>query len=164
MKHTSNDVLRNITSDYLSNLDVTNPPDPATIEQDILMETAKQFELSNSVQPKGAKWRIPTKLNAIQVAKIMLHLYPIKCISTAGVSADKSYDLLAIYQTSGRDEGIYVTDDDVFKRIMLQYNFTMSPKEMSDCLALLKIEAEHTGRTTDQDLIAVNNGISLITL
>lgn len=159
MKHTSNDVLRNITSDYLSNLDVTNPPDPATIEQDILMETAKQFEMSNSVQPKGAKWRTPTKLNAIQVAKIMLHLYPIKCISTAGASADKSYDLLAIYQTSGRDEGIYVTDDDVFKRIMLQYNFTMSPKEMSDCLALLKIEAEHTGRTTDQDLIAVNNGI-----
>ena len=80
----------------------------------------------------------------------------VKC---GGENADPSYDLLAMYQTSGRDRGIYITDETEFKRIAKLYNYSVTSRELADVMDMLMIDAPRVLRCTDKDLIAVNNGI-----
>ena len=138
MARTRNETIRDITIEYLNNIDVDNPPKPADIEGDLIDEIEKAFELENSVRNKNNKWSIPTMLNPSQIADIMKTLYPICCIACAGNNADASYDLLAIYQTDGPDEGIYVTNEQIFNNIARQYNYNLTTKDLKEILSILK--------------------------
>lgn len=161
MARTMNQVIREVTLDYLKNdiPDVNNPPSPSTIESTILERLAVIFELENSKRQPGNRWRIMQKLNFMQIADIMAYLYRIVCVKTAGPSASSDFDLLAVYQTDGQDEGIYVTDTEVFRRIAKDYNYTITKSEFEECMIALRDLVPHKVCCRDKDLIAVNNGI-----
>lgn len=160
MEHTISDVLRVVTQQYLDQINTAAPPSPEKIESDLLTAIQLVFTQENLGLPKGAKWHIPQKLTFSQIAEIMARLYPICRIATSGEGADPAYDLLAIYQTSGPDEGIYVTSDEVFRRIARSYNYTISRKEFEDDLmTALRDIVPRKKRCHDKNLIAVNNGI-----
>lgn len=159
MARTKNETIRNITSEYLDGIDMDNLPSPADIEGDLLDMITAEFELINNTRPKTSKWQTPTTLSASQIADIMGHLYPICCIACAGNNADTSYDLLAIYQDDGPDEGIYVTNELVFHNIARQYNYNLTTKDISEIMSILKDQSPRKKRCTNRDLIAVNNGI-----
>ena len=126
MARTINQVIRETTLNYLSSINVTNPPSPQQIEEDILSLQNTEFENENKNRPPGSKWRIAQKLNFVQIATIMAQLYDICCIKTAGAGASSDFDLLAIYQEDGPNRGIYVTDTEAFRRIVKQYNYTIT--------------------------------------
>ena len=159
MEHTINDVLRTTTQDYLSTLDPSNPPSPAVIESQLLDEIKTAFDLENAIKAKGNKWKIPQALEFQQIADIVATLYPVCCIATAGAGADSSYDLLAIYQTTGPDEGIYVTSDEVFRSLARSYNYKLTTKEFNEFMVALRDIVPRKYRCHDDNLIAVNNGI-----
>ena len=159
MARTKNDTVRQITEDYLQNINTSNPPSPHDIEGDLLDTIMQYFETENAMRPKNAKWPIPTALSATQIADIMLTLYPICCIACAGNNADSSYDLLAVYCSYGPNEGIYVTNEQEFYKIAMQYNYNLSSKDMSEILSILRNKAPRKTRCSNRDYIAVNNGI-----
>ena len=159
MEATMSDVLRTTTLNYLSTIDKSQPFYPAQIEAELLLEVKQAYDSMNQVRPKGEKWRIPQHLSFSQIADIMAYLYPICRIPTAGEGTDPSYDLLAIYQTDGPDEGIYVTSEDTFRIIAKQYNYELTSHEFNECMITLRTLVPRKKRCRSEQLIAVNNGI-----
>ena len=143
MAHALNQVIRDVTLNYLDSIDVDNPPTEQTIEVDILEALATEIRTINATREPGTKWKIPQKLNYSQFADIMAHLYEICCIKTAGPGASADFDLLAIYISDCADEGIYVTDAEVFRRIVKKYNYTITQKEFNECMAALRDLVPH---------------------
>ena len=159
MARTINQVIRDTTLNYLNKIDVDNPPHPNVIESEILAELADIFETENNKRQPGNRWRIMQKLNFMQIADIMAYLYEIVCVKTAGANASSDFDLLAVYQTDGPEQGIYVTDTEVFRHIAKQYNYTITQQEFNECMVALRDLVPHKEPCHDRDLIAVNNGI-----
>ena len=159
MEHTINDVLRITTLDYLNQINISAPPAPATVEAQLLMAQRLQIQLANTNLEKGEKWKVPQRLIPWQIANIVAKLYPVCTICTGGEGSDRSYDLLAIYQTEGDQEGIYVTDDEIFSSIMRQYNITMNRHDFAEAMQVLREIVPRKERCKQAQLIAVNNGI-----
>lgn len=159
MARTKNETIKQVTEQYLAQLNMTNIPSPADIEADLLGLEQMEFTLENKVKEKNERWKIPDQLTANQIANIMLKIYPICCISCAGNNADTSYDLLAMYCDSGENEGIYVSDEKLFHNYIRQFNYNITSKDINEVMLNLKDQAPRKSRCNDQDLIAVNNGI-----
>lgn len=159
MNDTINSVLREETLNYLHTLDMKNLPTPQEIESQLLSSIETAFTAMNTARPKGSKWKLPQKLEFSVIAEIMAYIYPICRINTAGAGSDTSYDLLAIYQSDGPNEGIYVTDDETFRSIAEQYNYTMTSREFQECMTRLRGLVPRVSRTHEPNLIAVQNGI-----
>ena len=171
MAKTLNEIIRTCTDEYVSQIDVDDPPTPVIAESELVSKVSDMCRAENNIafqiasaNAQGAKvsidkLRAPSKLCASQIAALMLKIYHIVRIKCGGVNSDPSYDLLAIYQTDGDEEGIYTTDEAVFKRLAKQYNYSISSKELADVMEMIGLDAPRVSRTMDRDLIAVNNGI-----
>lgn len=159
MARTLNETIRVCTDDYLDHIDVDSPPEPADIEAELVTLIKDACLLENQTRAKGDTIKPPTKLCPSQIASIMLRLHHIVRVKCGGANADPSYDLLAIYQDTGDSEGIYITDENAFKKIAKCYNYSISSRELADVMEMINIDAPRVSRTMDRDLIAVNNGI-----
>lgn len=159
MQNTINDVLRTTTLDYLGTIDPANLPEPSVIESELLEELKTAFDLHNAVADKGCKWKIPQSLTFPQIALIVSTLYPVCRIATGGDNTDTEYDLLAIYQTDGKDKGIYVTSDEVFRSLARSYNYQLTKREFDEFMIALRDMVPRKYRCMKSNLIAVNNGI-----
>lgn len=160
-----NVVLRDTTLNYLHTInpkDAKLPP-PSKMEEDLLNLISKDFEVYHNAQVTKSsgekKWKIPEELPPSVIAEIMFYMYHICRISFSGENADSDYDLLAIYQTDGKDKGIYTTSEDSFRIIARQYNYNLTKRDFEEIMLMLHDKAPRKTRCTDRDLIAVNNGI-----
>lgn len=159
MARTLNETLRICTDDYLEQIDLDNPPAPVDIEAELVTLVKDACILENQIRAKGDTLKAPTKLCPSQIASIMLRVHNIVRVKCGGENADPNYDLLAIYQNSGDRAGLYITDEDVFKSIAKQYNYSINKREVDDVIEMIRIDAPRVSRTINRDLIAVNNGI-----
>ena len=164
MSKTKSQVLREITQDYLNKLDMNNPPSPDEIIASLLSQIEKTFDLMNTARGAtgkyaGRAWHIPLNLSTQQIADIMLKRYHIVRVSCMNAAAGSDYDLLAIYQTEGANEGIYVTDESLFREIARQYNYERKKKDLEEVIFILHDKAPRIKRCDDKNLVAVNNGI-----
>ena len=159
MARTLNETIRTCTEAYLDQIDIKNPPEPSEIEAELVTIVKDACMFENDTRPRGDKLVPPKKLCPSQIAAIMLKLNHIARLKCGGANADPAYDLLAIYMESGPDAGTYVTSDDVFKRIAVQYNYSISSRELNDVMEMIMLSAPRISKTMDKDLIAVNNGI-----
>lgn len=154
-----NGALAEVTNAYLSTIDVDNPPSPSQIEADILAETKIRFDLENAIRAKGDKWKVPQELIPVQIAEIILKLYPVVNISSSSENSETAYDILSIYQCDGPNKGIYVSNDEVFNNLIKAYRYGISHKDMDEVRASIKDAAPRVELCTDKNLVAVNNGI-----
>ena len=159
MVHTRDEVIRVMTENYLNSLNMANLPAPDVIQENILATVETALKMENAMRDKGDKFRIPHELLPAQIAMILVRLYPIVKIACMGVSGSEDYDLLAIYQESGPDEGIYVSDEKTINNLIRVYNFTASQRTCEETIAILNDIAPRVTRCMDRNLIAVNNGI-----
>ena len=159
MAHTYNDVLRRVTKNILDGYQTTGAPSPDIVEETVLAGIATAFKLENAMRDKGEKWPIPQILPPVVVAQIMARLYPIYTVCTGEMSSDKAYDLLAIYQTHGANEGVYSTDENDFRALAYQYCYTLSDRSFKELLIYLRSMVPRIEPTRAKNLIAVNNGI-----
>ena len=137
MQHTINDVLRETTTNYLASLNRNAIPEPAVIEYELLDQTSKVFAVENTMNLSGEKWRTPKTLAFWQIAMIIADLYPVCRIKPAQINK-RSYDLLALYQSDGPDQGIYTTDEEVFHRLAREYNCAITSKDFSEMMNVLR--------------------------
>ena len=154
MDKSMNQVLREVTEDYLQNL----APDksPAEIEAELLEAMKYQFEMHNSVADKGQKWRYPDYLKHTQIAEIILKKEVVRMICGTNQMTRRKYMILGIYNP---DNGLYETEEDYFAKIISDYNYTIKSIEIKEIIETMKRKAEVAFKCMDKDLIPVNNGI-----
>ena len=159
MSNTLNGIIEETTLKYLDDIEDIEKT-PKEIEEELL--GSMQMELGMYAQKNGLKKssvKIPQKLDFYIIAEILARRYPICTINTAGTNADESYDLLAIYMSEGKNEGIYVTDENTFSKLIKEFNYSITSRESDECINRLRLIVERKERTCDKDLIALNNGI-----
>lgn len=157
--HNMDEAIRETTQDYLDSLDTDNPPTPSEIQDQLLGLVATRFRVENAVREKNERWKIPHSLFPAQIALIIAKLYPVAKISCIGLSGSEDYDLLAIYQDSGPNEGIYLSNEKFINNIIREYCFTATRRDCEETIAILNDIAPRVTRCTERNLIAVNNGI-----
>ena len=154
MDKTKNQVLREVTEEYLKTLDISKSP--AVIEAEILDAMKYEFEIHNSVADKGQKWRYPEAMTPVQIAMILLAKERIKLICQTNQMSKRQYMKLGIYN---HNTGLYEIDVDYFKSLIRDYNFNATSRELDEIIAVLKEQAPVVMKTVDKDLVPVNNGI-----
>ena len=159
MARTRDETIREITTQYLDQINPMNPPSPADIQADILDQIQIRFQIENKVRASDTKWKIPDKLAPAQIADILLRMYPVANIAYGGLNADAEYDVLSVYQTDGPDKGIYTSTYQMFHQLIHQFGYTLSDKDVSETLSILRNKAPRQVRCEERNLIAVNNGI-----
>ena len=124
MARTRDDTIKKATEDTLEQLRQQVPkPKVDDIKGEINDAVGNAIRLENAARPKGEQWRIPDRLEPVQIAKCMLTFDTVRKIALAGKTMGTEYDILAIYQESGADEGIYVADDTQLRKIARRYNY-----------------------------------------
>ena len=156
---TRNQIIDKATDDLIASLDLDNPIPPGELAAKLVNEMANALTADNQSRPKNRFHKIPDTLFFDQIALLMSKLYPIARISCAGESADTEYDLLALYMEDGPDKGTYITSEEEFYKIAIEFDRRLSSKEFSEVIQRLRVLAPRKTRCMDRDLIAVNNGI-----
>ena len=164
MARTKSETISQVTEEYLSTLDVNNPPSPADVEGDILDNLKSAFDLENTVKAKNEKWKIMDKLEPAQIASIVNALYHVILVDTGDDEDDDGEEEvdrlpLAIYRSDGPNKGIYVSSQRVFEKIAAQYRHGMDTYDMKKYISELRRLALKKSRCNVKNLIAVNNGI-----
>lgn len=163
MEYVYNDILYTVTSDYLQTIDPQNPPKPVVIEKSILDKLTNTILVVNSTRTNtkmgDSRLPIPKTLPPAVIAMILMRLFPICKIDVSDGTLDLLSDRLAIYQSTGPNEGLYVTDEQIFTKLIMTYNFSASLNAVQQCINILFTQAPRRQRTLDPDLVAVNNGI-----
>lgn len=154
MDKTKNQVLREVTEEYLKTLDISKSP--AVIEAEILDALKHEYEMHNSVADKGQKWRYPDSMTPVQIAMILLAKETIRLICQTNQLSKRQYMKLGVYN---HNTGLYEIDVDYFKSLIREYNFNATSRELEEIISVLKEQAPVVMKTVNKDLVPVNNGI-----
>ena len=156
---TSRDLtIKEVTDDYLDSINVKCTPYPADIAGDILANTRVAFDMHNASAEKGEKWRIRHRLLPIQIADIMVKLYPIAMIQWRSQNGS-IHSVLGIYQETGEDKGIYITNKYNIFKIANEYCYGIGKCERDKLLRNLRSSAPKVWLCEESHLVAMNNGI-----
>lgn len=126
-------IYREVADEYLAALPANQPrPKPEDIELDIINALALKIAALNDELPRGCKQRYPLTMPPYIIARIVAALWPVCKIPLAGAETDPAYDVLGIYQESGPNEGIYMTSELAFQRLMKQFNTAATSRDFSE--------------------------------
>lgn len=164
-----NDIIRNETTEYLNDIDPSNPPAPSTIETELLDKVNNMIEVENVGRPKKNQLPFLKVLDPAQIAQIMIKVHGVRRIPPAGRTASNSQSLLGFYVepdpsksvfgAEDPDAGLYATGTEMLRSAARLYNFSLKARDFTEVQTILLDEAPVAQRTVDRDLIAVNNGI-----
>ena len=158
LPNTFDDLVADATKDYLSTIDKEKPIDVRSIKNDLYEILQTLVQTHNAAYPKE-KWQLPKTLASNQIIHTILTLYPICRLIYTDKADASSVGELALYQSDGPDEGIYVADENAMKNLIFQYNELISESQLHYVMTMLYSKAPVRTRTMDRDLIAVNNGV-----
>ena len=159
MAKTLDETAVEVAEAYLSAISTTNPPPAADIKADMLLQTRAVIEIENLALPKKQQWDMPKALYPVQIAMTINYLYDVRRIAMGGLEQDPEGDILAIYNRDGINEGIYTDDDEKLKSLIFELNKLALPKDISQVMMILRMQAERVERTKDENLVPLNNGI-----
>ena len=100
------------------------------------------------------KWAMPKNIEAFQLAMCLIERN--NAINVIYVDSDNESSEIALYDTT---EGIYIINDAYIMRAILAYSVSANKAYTDEVYAQLRALAPRKTRTTDRDLIPVNNGI-----
>lgn len=153
------EALYEITQGYLSSVNLQNPPSPSVIQNDLLSLIDTNFDLVNSIKPKGKKWKSVDALEPFQIAMIVAYLYDVVAIASAGLTSESDYDLIGVYQVNGPKKGIYLTEDRALRILFREFNRSLTTRQLDEIKAVLRDSVPRVLPTRQKNLVAVNNGI-----
>lgn len=123
---------------------------------EVLTDINTKLDMENQVRPKGRKLQLQQMLEPYQIAAVLRQRYVVVNIK---VSADVKDGILGIYQETGLDCGIYSTDEELFSKLILLLNTTMSSKQVKDTLFILQHTVDTVLCCQERNLVPVGNGI-----
>lgn len=156
---TLNYIIQHETRRFIDNLDPSNPSTPTEIEIDLIQQIKAQIQILNADLDSKNRMVAPKALNHSQIAELMMALYPIAKIIVSENEDDPDANVLAIYQKEGKFKGTYRYNKKDLRKIARQFKYGLNMREFEEIEEVLKDIAPQKRRTTDPDLIAVENGI-----
>lgn len=156
---TLDELIGTVTGNYLAGIDPQHPPSPADIQYGIFSDVDAAVDLDNAMRAKNNQWPHLRGLTSAQIADVLLYLYPIANIAYCGINADPEYDVLTMYQKTGKDQGPYSSDIKTLRNLIRQYCYNLADNGVLEVLKLLRDKAPRLVRNTDRNLVPVNNGI-----
>lgn len=158
-QRTENEIIADVTADYIVDLDPAALPPAVQIERELIAATNFAFGAENVNRVQGNKITLLKTLHFTQVAQLMISLHHVVKVAPSGKNSDPDFDLLAIYCPSGRDAGIYLTAEDDIRRVARGYNRQLTTVQFREVFTVLREAAPRVHRCADRDLIAVSNGV-----
>lgn len=149
-------VIRRATDDYLSSLSDPKNMNVDDLRNGLTNAIIEAINERNIIQAGTKVHTIPGLPNPC-VAKAILARYHVRCISWTGRRDD--YNFIGVYQEDGDNIGIYVGTKPYFNQIVRDFKFTATKNDVDEILEILMADAPFTQPSSDQDLIAFNNGI-----
>lgn len=170
-------LIQDVTDDYFSKFDDITSQPVDLIRGDLLKIVNEKIDEYNlgprdestskddpikaqyPYQKQGSKrFKNLVTLHPYQVARMTISYFYIKRIMWSK-KEDKDNFSLAIYHTSGEDEGIYDTSDFSLELAVGKISALLDGGELKMTLRIIKSLAPMAVRNDNPDLIAVNNGI-----
>lgn len=161
-----NEIIRRLTIDTLIDVaagEVKNTP--TMIERSIIESINTAFDSASEMLSGGgrggreARYAKLVTLLPVQIAEILIRLHDVCTISTSEINEERSYDLVAMYATSGTNEGLYVTSEEEIRRVARQYNYDLSIQGFKEITSVIRDGAPRRFRCLEPNIIAVNNGL-----
>ena len=135
-------------------------PNRVKIKEDIVNQTRTMIEMQNALLSKGTKLKVPDRLAAIQIARIIQRVELVARICCEKQdSKDSPFDLIGVYNIDGPNKGVYDTSDRSLDMLISEYNFMATAKDVEKVKVFLRRLLDRKQRCMNPDLIAVNNGI-----
>lgn len=155
-----NQILKKVTLDYLDSLDPVNPPRPKIIEQQLLATTNAIIKIQNGMATTSTeKHRLAKTLTPWQIAQILLRLHHVIRIAPSAKNTDREYDLLAMYQSTGADHGVYTCSEELIRKTARKYDTGLTGREFEEVQHVLREDSERLNECPLRDLIAADNGV-----
>ncbi|WP_405749213.1 phage/plasmid primase, P4 family [Streptomyces sp. NBC_01411] len=155
-----NEIVTYVTAAYLDQIASTDPPTPRVLEKELLAIMGGVIKAENSKAAMAAeKYPLPRYLTYWQVAQILLRLHHVIRIAPNAGGTDREYDLLAMYQPTGRARGTYTPSEDDIRTTARMYNTQLTLKGFDEVLAVLREDSPRLHQSTHRDFIAARNGI-----
>lgn len=143
---------------YLLSVDVDNPPKPSDTEEQLLDLMCFLVEQENTLRPKTNRLSYPKVLPNSVITDLILALHPVCKVPFALTDAHKNCDL-CVYMREGEHKGIYMNDRAALDTLVRQYNYNASTHDVNEVINNLLAKAPLREKCTDENLVAVNNGI-----
>lgn len=144
---------------YLSGLDKSSLPGLKQIGKEALVRINEEFEGENTQREKEDKFKKMTTLSFGEAAQIISFATHVAKIPMAGEDSGSEYDMIYIYQESGTKKGLYVRDEDAFRTMACKLIYPLSDAEFKETMILLRTMCTRKTPCSDDNLIAVNNGL-----
>ena len=149
-----------------SKTDIPTMPMISNVVNDLLFDIANETISHNECCQKGQAWRMPSRLTNRQISDLILAIYEVRLIIATEESLSEScidsnsttddYAMLAIYNPV---TGIYGINETSISRLIKQFYYDISTKDIKEVTNNLRTFAEKTTCCRDPDLIPFNNGI-----
>ena len=153
-------IIRDTAHEYLETL---NPDDTSLsqIGDEILAAINDQIKTDNMVRGlmEEKTHKSLATLPPSVIGDIILTTQNIRRIAGGGLEQDANLDQLGVYTEDGENAGIYVVDDEQIQRMAKEINYLITDRDVKEVISHIRVYAERTEISTDQDKIAVNNGI-----
>lgn len=155
---TLNSILESAAYDTMASFPDLMHAEPEEVENVFLDMARNALVMENSMRGTGDKFKYPQCIPNSIIALFMMNMYYIVKLSFNGKQESDSC-FLSIYQEDGEGEGTYTWSDDVFYKIIMRFNHTITVKGMEEVKRILAIKAPLMYPCEDRDLVAVGNGL-----
>ena len=152
-------VVKEVTAEYLDTLDVTNLPAVPEMVGQLFTTTNDRLQAMNTSMPKGMTYRMTDTITNYQVAMLLAKAEEIALIQCSDRRNTSDPLPLGIYQRTGPSEGLYSLLDGDLDRIILQMRPGASEKDIREVRMILRNTVPIRQRTPNRDLVPVANGI-----
>ena len=154
-------LIHNVTVAYLDDIDETMHLKPQAVAGELIAKCNTSILQHNLVykDEPSLQWHPLSDLLPQQIARCLAKLHHIVLISLTDKGGSSDYDVIAMYQESGINKGIYVTDENLLMGLSQAYNYNLTTNGFKEVKSTLRTLIKHVYRTKDADLIPVNNGI-----
>ncbi|MDO4429195.1 MAG: phage/plasmid primase, P4 family [Atopobiaceae bacterium] len=177
MERTYNEMIREVTEEYISDINLDSLPSPSTIEYELLQATNRAIHEWNlgprdesvpdsasmkdkypDQKPPGERLRKLKVLTNWQIAYLLMHVHNARLICWTSISNPENSDI-GIYQDKGNVQGTYLTGANHLERAIRSYNPSAARYDIAEVTSVLKSLCFRVERCSSPDLVAVNNGI-----
>lgn len=134
--------------------DTLTPAETAAALLSLSQQVVSRFNSGLDKSQAAMKWNMPRNIEPFQLAMVLIQKH--HAINIIYVESDEDSTDIALYDDK---TGIYTVNDSYIMRVILAYSVSANKTYTDEVYAQLRALAPRKTRTTDRDLIPVNNGI-----
>lgn len=152
-------LLDEVTKEFLKEIADEADRSLSSIRDELIERINKEFAIENLGRQGSHRIELLKTLPEICVVRVLLARFHLVVIDMTGGRGGADNGLLAVYEESGDDEGIYTDAPKRLKELVSEVAPAMSSKALDSVVARLRVHAPVVERTALPHLIAVANGV-----